>query len=86
MVAGASRGRAPKFNWCGSISATALRTWHLVAGTTPDNKYIDTVVKLAQRGALFLFDLGYFKIKASGADCGGRGLFSHAPQPPNGTL
>ena len=36
----------------------------LVAGTTPDNKYIDTVVKLAQRGALFLFDLGYFKIKA----------------------
>ena len=36
----------------------------LVAGTTPDNKYIDTVVHLAQRGALFLFDLGYFKMKA----------------------
>jgi hypothetical protein len=36
----------------------------LVAGTTPDNKYIDTVVRLAQRGALFLFDLGYFKLKA----------------------
>jgi hypothetical protein len=36
----------------------------LVAGTTPDNTYIDTVVKLAQRGALFLFDLGYFKVKA----------------------
>jgi hypothetical protein len=36
----------------------------LVAGTTPDNTYIDTVVRLAQRGALFLFDLGYFKIKA----------------------
>lgn len=36
----------------------------LVAGTTPDNKYIDTVIQLAQRGALFLFDLGYFKIKA----------------------
>jgi hypothetical protein len=36
----------------------------LVPGTTPDNKYIDTVVKLAQRGALFLFDLGYFKVKA----------------------
>lgn len=36
----------------------------LVAGTTPDNKYIDTVVQLAQRGALFLFDLGYFKMKA----------------------
>lgn len=36
----------------------------LVAGTTPDNKYIDTVVGLARRGALFLFDLGYFKMKA----------------------
>jgi len=36
----------------------------LVAGTTPDNKYIDTVVKLAQPGALFLFDLGYFKVQA----------------------
>jgi hypothetical protein len=36
----------------------------LVAGTTPDNKYIDTVVHLAQRGALLLFDLGYFKMKA----------------------
>jgi len=36
----------------------------LVAGTMPDNKYIDTVVQLAQRGALFLFDLGYFKLKA----------------------
>lgn len=36
----------------------------LMAGTTPDNKYIDTVVHLAQRGALLLFDLGYFKMKA----------------------
>jgi Transposase DDE domain len=36
----------------------------LVAGTLPDNKYIDTVIKLAQPGALFLFDLGYFKVSA----------------------
>lgn len=36
----------------------------LVAGTMPDNKYIDTVVGLAQCGALFLFDLGYFKVNA----------------------
>ena len=35
-----------------------------VAGTTPDNKYIDTVVQLAQHGAVFLFDLGYFKVNA----------------------
>jgi hypothetical protein len=36
----------------------------LVPGTTPDNKYIETVVRLAQQGALFLFDLGYFKVTA----------------------
>lgn len=36
----------------------------LVAGTMPDSKYIDTVVQPTQRGALFLFALGYFKMKA----------------------
>lgn len=38
--------------------------WALVAGTTPDNTYIDTVVKVAQRGALFLFERGYFTVHA----------------------
>lgn len=37
----------------------ALTPWNI-----PDNKYIDTVVALAQRGSLFLFDLGYFKLHA----------------------
>ena len=35
-----------------------------MAGTLPDNKYIDTVSKLAQPGAVFLFDLGYFQVSA----------------------
>ncbi len=30
----------------------------------PDQKYVDHVVAFAQKGCLFLFDLGYFKIKA----------------------
>jgi len=30
----------------------------------PDNKYVDTVVALAQPHSLFLFDLGYFKLAA----------------------
>src|SRR5262245_42165694 len=30
----------------------------------PDNKYVDTVVALAHPHALFLFDLGYFKLTA----------------------
>src|SRR5499433_1715632 len=37
----------------------ALTPWNI-----PDQKYVDTVVALAQTGILFLFDLGYFKIKA----------------------
>ena len=37
----------------------ALTPW-----TVPDNKYIDQVVALAQAGVLFLFDLGYFKLRA----------------------
>jgi hypothetical protein len=37
----------------------ALTPWNI-----PDQTYIDTVVALAQKGILFLFDLGYFKIKA----------------------
>jgi len=32
--------------------------------TMPDQRYVDTVVALAHKGVLFLFDLGYFKIKA----------------------
>lgn len=37
----------------------ALTPWNI-----PDQTYVDTVVALAQKGVLFLFDLGYFKIKA----------------------
>jgi hypothetical protein len=37
----------------------ALTPWNV-----PDQKYVDTVVALAQKGVLFLFDLGYFKLQA----------------------
>jgi hypothetical protein len=33
-------------------------------GNIPDNKYVDTVVSLLGKGALVLFDLGYFKLTA----------------------
>jgi len=33
-------------------------------GNLPDNKYVDTVVSLLGKGALGLFDLGYFKLTA----------------------
>ena len=36
----------------------------LIPWNVPDNKYVDTVVNLAQRHSLFLFDLGYFKLAA----------------------
>ena len=36
----------------------------LIPWNVPDSKYVDTVVALAQASALFLFDLGYFKLTA----------------------
>jgi hypothetical protein len=36
----------------------------LVPGNVPDNTYVETVVDLAHPHALFLFDLGYFKLTA----------------------
>jgi DDE family transposase len=36
----------------------------LIPWNSPDSKYVDTVVELARAGALFLFDLGYFKLAA----------------------
>jgi hypothetical protein len=36
----------------------------LIPWNVPDSKYVDTVVELARAGALFLFDLGYFKLTA----------------------
>jgi hypothetical protein len=36
----------------------------LIPWNVPDSKYVDMVVELAQAGALFLFDLGYFKLAA----------------------
>ena len=37
----------------------ALTPWNI-----PENKYVDTVVALAQKGILFLWDLGYCKVQA----------------------
>jgi DDE family transposase len=36
----------------------------LIPWNVPDSTYVDTVVALAQASALFLFDLGYFKLTA----------------------
>jgi hypothetical protein len=36
----------------------------LIPWNVPDSKYVDTVVALARASALFLFDLGYFKLTA----------------------
>lgn len=39
----------------------------LIPWNVPDNKYVDTVVELAQACSLVLFDLGYFKLTAFAA-------------------
>jgi hypothetical protein len=59
---GAQAGAKIQLAWdytSSTFAHFALTPWNL-----PDNKYIDAVVALAQRGAVFLFDLGYFKMQA----------------------
>ena len=46
------------------LALPALKPTPLTAWNIPDNKYVDTVVALAQKGILFLWDLGYFKVQA----------------------
>src|SRR4030095_17131943 len=48
----------------------ALIPWHV-----PDSKYVDTVVELAQASALFLFDLGYFKLAGFATIAAAHGYF-----------
>ena len=47
----------------------------LIPWNVPDNKYVDTVVELAQAHSLFLFDLGYFKLTAFAALAAARAYF-----------
>jgi hypothetical protein len=47
----------------------------LESGTVPDNKYVETVVELAQPHSLFLFDLGYFKLPAFAKIVAAQGYF-----------
>src|SRR5262245_11411583 len=59
---GAQAGAKIQLAWdytSSTFAHFALTPWNL-----PDNKYIDAVVALAQRGTLFLFDLGSFKTQA----------------------
>jgi len=61
---GSATAAGAKIQLVGEYLSHSFAHLALVPGTTPDNKYIDTVVGLAARGALFLFDLGYFKTTA----------------------
>jgi hypothetical protein len=63
--AGGSGARAgAKLQLVWDYKSSTFDHFALIPWNIPDNKYIDTVVALAQRGALFLFDLGYFKLAA----------------------
>jgi DDE family transposase len=47
----------------------------LIPWNVPDGKYVDTVVDLAQAHSLFLFDLGYFKLRAFATIAAARAYF-----------
>src|SRR5215467_3439243 len=63
-LGGVQRPLEPKSKPCGTIKNSVFGHFALTPWTMPDQRYVDTVVALAQKGVLFLFDLGYFKIKA----------------------
>jgi hypothetical protein len=47
----------------------------LIPWNVPDSKYVDLVVELARAAALFLFDLGYFKLTAFAMIAAARAYF-----------
>jgi hypothetical protein len=61
---GSATSAGAKIQLVWDYQRTAVAHFALIPWNIPDNKYIDTVIALAQRGALFLFDLGYFKTQA----------------------
>jgi Transposase DDE domain len=63
--AGGSAGQAgAKIQLVWDYKSTTFAHFALIPWKIPDNKYVDTVVSLVQRGALVLFALGYFKLHA----------------------
>ena len=63
--AGGSAGQAgAKIQLVWEYTSSTFAHFALIPWNIPDNKYSDTVVGLARQGALFLFDLGYFKTAA----------------------
>src|SRR5262245_26971333 len=53
-----------KIQLVGEYKSHTFDHFALIPLNVPDNKYVDTVVELAQAHSLFLFDLGYFKLAA----------------------
>jgi hypothetical protein len=59
---GSKAGAKVQLVW--DYKSQTLEHFALIPWNVPDNKYVDTVVELAQPHSLFLFDLGYFKLAA----------------------
>lgn len=56
--------RAPRFKLVWEYKSQTFDHFALLPWNVPNNKYVETVVELAQPHSLFLFDLGYFKLAA----------------------
>jgi Transposase DDE domain len=62
---GGSAGKAgAKMQAVWDYTSSLLGPFALTPWNIPDQRYVDTVVALAQKGVVFLFDLGYFTVKA----------------------
>jgi Transposase DDE domain len=70
---GAQAGAKRQLVW--DYKSRTFAHFALIPWNIPDNKYIDTVVALAQKSALFLFELGYFKLAAFAAIAAAQAYF-----------
>jgi hypothetical protein len=61
---GSASSAGAKIQLVWEYQQSLLAHFALTPLNVPDQKYVNQVVALAQRGCLFIFDLGYFKINA----------------------
>ena len=81
--AGGSGSKAgAKIQLVGDYKSQTFAHFALTPWTVPDNTYVEAVVELARPHALFLFDLGYFKLAAFATIVAAQGYFLSRLYPP----
>jgi hypothetical protein len=72
---GSASSAGAKLQLMWDYKSSTFAHFALGPGNLPDSKYVDPVVSLAGKGALVLFDLGYFKLAAFAAIAAAQAYF-----------